>query len=380
MTKVRLEYVQRKTAEAGQSGTVTYDLPESGIIPEIQIVPYCTPTASTDPALPLSEAITKIEIVDGGETIVSATANDLKGLAMLNKYHSLSSPEINDNGVEGHDMIPILLGGVVNGKKFAPDFSRFNNPQLKITYDHSQTTGLRGATYDADAAPAQKFTVLALISTGGNMYQPGFMRTQETLTFVQAASSTKEIQIPKGEQLYQIAVRAGYDALDLTQDLNQVELNLNHGEDVPLHLYAEEVISSQPLWYDDPFEYSYAMDLIDAVEIDTHMGYIDHFSGVSASSAGRSIEYDSMHKGVEAVGFMDVATPTAISTYEQVGIKATGYCPFGLWGLPMKAVGDIENDLLDTTQFRDIKLKLTSGASASTSQTPAILTQYVVPM
>ena len=380
MTKTRLEYVQRKTAEAGQSGTVTYDLPESGIIPEIQIVPYCTPTASSDPALPLSEAITKIEIVDGGETIVSATANDLKGLAMLNKYHSLSSPEINDNAVEGHDVIPILLGGTVNGKKFAPDFSRFNNPQLKITYDHSQTTGLRGATYDADAAPVQKFTVLALISTGGNMYQPGFLRTQETYTFTQAVSATEEIQIPKGEQLYQIAVRAGYDALDLTQDLAEVELNLNHGEDVPLHLYADEVISSQALWYDDPFEYSFAMDLIDAVEIDTHMGYLDDISMFSMSSAGRSLEYDSMHKGVEAVGFMDAATPTAISTYEQVGIKATGYCPFGLWGLPMKAVGDIENDLLDTTQFRDIKLKLTSGASASTSQTPAILTQYVVPM
>jgi hypothetical protein len=380
MTKTRLEYVQRKTAESGQSGTVTYDLPESGVIPEIQLVAYSTPTASTDPALPLSEALTKIEIVDGGETIVSATANDLKGLAMLNKYHSLSSPEINDNAVEGRDVIPILLGGTVNGKEFAPDFARFDNPQLKISWDYSLTTGLRGADYDADTTPVMKFTVLAHIATGGNKYAPGFMRTQETYQFTQAASASEEIRIPRGESLYQIGVRAGYDAKDLTDDLNVVELNLNHGEDVPLRLYADEVVSSQALWYGKPFEYSFAMDLVDAVEIDTHMGWLDDFSAFSMSSAGRSIEYDSMHKGVEAVGFMDVASPTAISAYEQVGIKTTGYAPFGVWGLPMNTVGEMENDLLDTTQFRDIKLKLTSGASASTSCKPAILTQYAVPM
>lgn len=378
MAKVQYSYIQRKKSEGGQSGTVTYDLPESGFMPELIVTAYSTPTASTDPALPLSEAITKIEIVDGSKVLKSLTGNQIKGLMMIHGPKSISGSETNDNAVEGHDEIRLLMGKIINGVNYAPDMSRFSNPQIKITYDYSITTGKRGATYDADAAPAMKFTVLAKIVREGGKYTHGYVKSSEIYTFTQAASTETPVEIPRGEKLIGLGIEAGYDALQFTDDVNQLKLDFDNSDWIPIEFYEDEVISCQKLYFPEGFEYNFMMDIIDAVEIDTHMGYVTHIDGTGLSSGGRSFEYDGSHKGVEAVGYMDVATPTAIATYEQVYISSKGFIPFGMWYLPMSMIQDGADDTLDTTAYSRIVLKMTSSASASTSSTPSIIAEYLV--
>ena len=180
--------------------------------------------------------------------------------------------------------------------------------------------------------------------------------------------------------LTQVKTRAtdGYDALQFTDDVNQLKLDFDNSDWIPIEFYEDEVISCQKLYFPEGFEYNFMMDIIDAVEIDTHMGYVTHIDGTGLSSAGRAFEYDGSHKGVEAVGYMDVATPTAISTYEQVYISSKGFIPFGMWYLPMSMIQDGADDTLDTTAYSRIVLKMTSSASASTSSTPSIIAEYLV--
>jgi len=378
MAKTQYYYIQRKKAESGQTGTATYDLPDSGIIPELVLVAYSTPTASTDPALPLNKAITKVEIVDGATVIKSLTGNQIMGLYLNTECNEFASTEINDNAVEGHETFHIPLGRKIDGVNYAPDFSKFQNPQIKISWDYSQTTGPFGATFDADTDPSMKFTVMAKIVRDTNKYTPGYIKSNQIKTWTSSASTEVKTVLPKDRPLVGIMVEAGYDDKNWTDDINEIKLSFNNGEWEPIHLYADDIVPWVQSITDKPKKVSFNMDLKDAVEIDSHMGYLVHITGTGASSAGRSFEFDDSHKGVEAVGYMDVSTPAAISTYEQVRIEAIGYLPYQCFYIPASSITDGESDIIDTTRFDRADFYCTSGANCSTSSTPAIVTEYLI--
>jgi len=378
MTKTQYSYIQRKTAESGQTGTATYDLPERDFIEEIIVRAYSTPTASTNPALPLSDAITKIEIVDGSKVIQSLSGNQAMALSMFRGSHKMTMTGINDNAAEGYDDFHLILGGVFNGTRYAPDFSQFSNPQIKISWDYSQTTTKHGMSCDADSSPAMKFTVMAKVHREAEGISHGYVKSSEIKTWTSAASTETTVEIPRGEPLLGIMIEAGYDAKYWTDDINKIKLDFDNGAWVPLELYEEEIPTIQKAWFKDDFEVSWIADIKDNIELDVHMGYPTMVHFISATDAGRSFEYQAVHKGIETVGKWDLATPSAATSYESTYIKSVGQLPFQCWYLPIREILGGEADTLDTTKFSRIDLKITSGSSPSTSSTPAVVAEYLI--
>jgi len=377
MAKTQYSYVERKHSESGQTGSAIYDLPEKGFMPELILKAYSTPTAATNLGLPLSDAITKIEIVDGGRIIQSLTANQVKGLAMLRKYKTLASLETNDNAVEQHDDFYIELGAVLNGTNYAPDMSAFSNPQIRVTWDYSDTATEFGMDTDADAAPAMKFSIIAKMIREGGKYTHGYVKSSTVKEFTQATSTTTTTELPRNNPLIGIGIEAGYDALDFEEDVEQIKLDFDNGAWVPFEAYEEEIYSLQNWWHNGPFQYSWTADIIDNKELDTHMGILNNISFLAQSNAGRSFEYQASHIGVETVGKWDLATPTVDTTFEQTYIQSTGQCPFHIWYCPIRAIAGGEADTLDSRDFSRIQLKTVSGSSASTSSTPTIIAEYL---
>ena len=383
MAKVQYVYVKRKQSETGQTGTVTYDLPERGFIPEITVRIFSTPTASTDPALPINDAITKIEIVDGATVIKSLTGNQTHGLEMIHGRPARTSTEVNDNAVEGYDDFIIFLGGKVNGIEYVPDFSKFSNPQIKITWDYSLTTGVRGATFDADASPAIKITVFCKVVREGAKYSHGYLKSSELQTWTQATSTTRQIEIPLGEKLYGIALEGGYDSLDFTEDFEQIKIDFDNGAWIPLQLYEEEIIKMQEQIFVNPFELTFRADVADGMEIDSHMGYVGSINIVGVSAAAGALGAyriawpSASSMGVEEISVTD-SNGAAYATYSQAVFHVIGYCPYGLWYLPMSTLLNGGGDLIDTSAYGRIIVEVVSGSSASTSQTPSVLAEYLI--
>lgn len=79
--------------------------------------------------------ITKIEIVDGGDTIVSMTGYEAQALAMYNRNVPTMVYGQRLNGNSMVDFFPIDFGRYLYDRELAFDPSKFTNPQLKITYD-----------------------------------------------------------------------------------------------------------------------------------------------------------------------------------------------------------------------------------------------------
>jgi len=344
------------------------------------VTAYSTPTASTNPALPLSDAITKIEIVDGGSVIKSLTGNQIKGLSMIHGHNPLGSTEKNDNAVEGYDQFIIPLGGLFNGVQYAPDMSVFSNPQIKITWDYSITTTEFGMTCDADAAPAMKFSIMGKILREAQNVVHGYVKSTILKEYTQATSTETSIEIPKGLPLLGIAVEAGYDAKAFTDDVNEIKLDIDNGAWIPFDFFEEEVNSIQQIWYKKPFMYSWYADLEDADELDVHMGYPLHVLATPGidSSKGLAFRFDENRRGVETVDLMDLATPTATDVYQQIALTSIGWEPFHLWYCPMSQLQGGDDDTLDTTQYSRLDLKITSSSNASTSSTPDVVAEYLV--
>jgi hypothetical protein len=378
MPGTRWDYVQRLKAESGQTGTATYDLPNKDFCPRIMLTAYSTPTASTTPATPLSDAITKIELVDGGLVIKSLTANQVKGLSMLHGRPHMGSPEVNDNAVEGRDHFIIDLGGHYNGINYAPDMAQFNNPQIRITWDYSITTTEFGMTGAADNAPAMKFSILAELAKAEAGYQHGYVKSSILKEFTQATSTTNYIEIPDDGQLIGVGVEAGYDALDFTEDVEEIKLDFDNGDWIPFHFKESEIMFQQQVWFNSPFYYSWMADIEDSDELDSHMGYLldMHFGVAKVSTLATVAGIDPARKGVETLHIYDLATPTVCSEYGGYYMTSIGWAPFHVWYCPSRAlVGN--KDTIDSSAYGSIELELTSGSSASTSSTPDIIAEYL---
>lgn len=378
MAEVQYHYVQRKKSESGQTGTATYDLPESGFIPEIVVRAFSTPTASTNPALPLNDAITKIEIVDGAEVIKSLDGNQVRALQMIHDRKSLVLTDTDDNAAEGYGDFKLIFAKKLNGTSYCPDFSRFANPQIKISWDYSATS-VKGASYDADASPAMKFTILAKVVRGaGHGYTHGYLKSSSIKTITQAASTTSVVEIPRGEPLVGIMVDAGYDALDFTEDVEKLKLDFDNGAWVPMELYEEEVQTAMDMWFNGPFSVKFRKDLQDSVELDTHMGYVSDISILPLFDDSIATAYPSAPKGIETVNAYSTETPAALAAYSQFCIEANGFIPFNCFYVPMGAILNGMADTVDTTRYGRVDLELTSGASASTSSRPEVIAEYLI--
>jgi len=378
MPGTRWDYIQRVKAESGQTGTATYDLPKKDFMPQIMLTAYSTPTGAAAPDNPLSDALTKIEIVDGGTVIKSLTGNQVKGLSMIHGHNPLGSTEVNDNAVEGCDQFFIDMGGVYNGIKYAPDMAQFNNPQIRLTWDYSFTTNEFGMTTEADTSPAMKFSILAELAKAEAGFQHGYVKSTILKEFTQATSTRNIIEIPDDGQLIGIGVEAGYSALDFTEDVEQIRLDFDNGDWVPFDLYEREVMPFQQLIFKRPFEYSWMADIENADEFDSHMGYLLHLIAQSKSSYNEpmAIAFESTHRGVETMYITDTRTPTPCDTLQQVYLTAIGWAPFHIWYCPSRVLAG-NKDTIDASAYGKIELELTSGSSASTSSSPDVIAEYL---
>jgi hypothetical protein len=379
MGMVRYHYAERKDAPStAQTGTRTYNLPKSGFIPEILLQAYSTPTASSAQALQIFDAITKIQIRDGAKIIKDFDMEHAASLAMYHGSREFHCTHQHQNGTEGYEGVRIFLGQKVNGRMYAPDMSRFSNPQLVISWDHSTTTSKHGVTQTADTAPVTKFTLLCKVAEGGGKYTHGYVKTYSLKTWTQAASTETHVEIPTEGKLLGLLVEGGYDAKNFTDEVNELKLDFNTGDWVPLNLYAEEVIKFQQLVYPESFEVTFTLDIANGEELDTHMGWVGKVSlGPIEETNPFQATWTVGSKGVETINFYN-SGGGAIGTPELVQVHAQGWLPFHGFYIPMSALTDGDSDFIDTGTYKNIDLYLTSGSSASTSSTPEVLAEYLI--
>lgn len=137
----------------------------------------------------ISDVITKVEIVDGSEVLYSLTLTELEALAF---YKTRQTPTLFPSewatGVQRHGVY-LLFGRKLWDLRYAIDFTRFKNPQLKITWDLAAVRAVDAAT--AFATGTLKITVIAKVME--ETPKPSeYLMAKELLNFTSSATSGAE--------------------------------------------------------------------------------------------------------------------------------------------------------------------------------------------
>ncbi len=137
----------------------------------------------------ISDIITKIEIVDGSEVLYSLTQAELEALYF---YKTGRAPGIfpseHGSGNQRHGVY-LLFGRKLWDTLYAMDFTKFRNPQLKITWNLAAIRAVSATT--AFATGTLKITVIAKVMEG--FPAPGkYLMTKELLSFTSSATSGAE--------------------------------------------------------------------------------------------------------------------------------------------------------------------------------------------
>lgn len=175
--------------------------------------------------------ITKVEIVDGSEVLLSLTGTEAVALSVL----------------EGHRLVNFICGNMVNGTRtcrFRVNFGRFErdpllaldptkflNPQLKITYNV--------ATLQANATNLY-LAVIANCFDEKRVSPVGFLRMTEYHSYVGVANTYQYVDLPVDQDIRKLYLQTKNFGVAMPTNLHSVKLSEDNDKRIPFDLEAEQ--------------------------------------------------------------------------------------------------------------------------------------------
>lgn len=180
----------------------------------------------------LSEVVTGIEIVDGSEVLYSL---NLAQLEALNFYKTKRTPILFPSewggGGQRHGCY-LLFGQHLWDREYAMDFTRFRNPQLKIT---TNIAAIRAA--DASTAfVSESLNVSIIAKIMEDVTGPGkYLMAKEVDSYVSVGSGTKRIDLPRDLKYRLLLARFWKQVSDIDEICSNIKLTCDSDKFVALN-------------------------------------------------------------------------------------------------------------------------------------------------
>lgn len=187
----------------------------------------------------IHDVVTKIEIVDGSDTLVSLTMPELLALHFYNTRGKTPilrpSEQASGSQVEGG---MILFGRYLYDKIYALDPTKYSNPQLKITVN---IAAVRAIAATAFATGTLTLTVIAKVMEGLEPRPIGFITSKEIKSWTTAASGDEPTDLPTDYPIKSILFRSYESEVDIDEALTKLKISVNEGKFVPLEIDGKDL-------------------------------------------------------------------------------------------------------------------------------------------
>jgi len=170
----------------------------------------------------MSDVITKIEIVDGSEVLYSVSLHQLEALHFYKlKKTPVLFPSEWANGTQRHGCL-LLFGRHLWDREFAMDFTRFRNPQLKIT---TNIAAVRAASAtSAIVSGTLTGTVIAKIME--DVPAPSrYLMAKDYYNFTSTGSGYERADLPRDYKYRMLMLRAFIEAYDVHSIISEIKLS-----------------------------------------------------------------------------------------------------------------------------------------------------------
>jgi len=289
--------------------------------------------------------ITKIELIDGSDVLHSMSGGENQALCIYDrKCGSMNNGEHQDGSKE-YDVFGIDFGRYLYDPELAFDPAKFNNPQLKITYDENVSdTGCEenGLTVWADCFDEKVVSPI------------GFLMSKEHWSGVKPTTGYEYIALPTDFPIRKMLVRAYKAAYSPTQLLGGVRIDEDNEKRIPfdwdnMHIYqrhmarvwtpvTEKIIT----WTFDTGNQIYVLPTcyFEALALTPYYSTTAYISGAHAAGGAILIR--------------------ATGAGRQVGGIVSGFLPCHCIEFPFGLQDDLD-DWYDVTRLGSCRLRLRAG-------------------
>lgn len=183
----------------------------------------------------MSDVVTKIEIVDGSDVLLSLS---LKQAQALQAYQTGKMPYINFEEAAskaGKDETMLLFGRYLWDDEYYLDLSKFANPQLKITTDEDVIRAM-GAT--GWLTGSFKVSVTAFIIQEGAAGAKGFFMNKEVYNFTAATSGDEHVDLPRDHPFIAAMINSTVKQSDIYELISKMKISCDSDKFVPIDQYT----------------------------------------------------------------------------------------------------------------------------------------------
>ena len=308
----------------------------------------------------LNDVITKIELVDGSDQLLSMTLKEAQALEFrrTGKMPFVRVGESN-NGSQDESCL-LLFGRYLWDPEYYMDLAKFRNPQLKIT---TNIAAVAAASATAFLSGSLKVTIDLLTIVGSKVAAKGFMMAKNIYGFTSGTSGDEHIDMPMDYPYVGLLVRAFTAGNDIDENISKLKLNCDAGKFIPIEKYTKDIYKNEEQDL-GPAELHYQIyrkngetvthDLNHDPEVSLTTSIAGHIVGTAWSWSSRLSLLLTNDAGA------------AIAVEELIHMIVKGSCPHSTIHLPF-GLRNLPETYFNPKEFGDIDLVLTQAAASAVS-------------
>ena len=318
----------------------------------------------------LNDVITKIELVDGSDSLLSLSLKEAQALEFRRTGHMpfMRPGESNSGGQE--EQVLLLFGRHLWDPEIYMDLSKFRNPQLKIT---TNIAAIRAHGVDGFLSNSLKVTIDLLVIEEGAAEAVGFMMAKKIYGFTSGTSGDERVELPSDYPFVNLMVRAYAAGNDVDENISALKIDCDVGKFIPIDKKVKDIYKSEEQDR-GPAELHYHIFRKNADTV-THDLNHDPIVALTPNKTNRiaSVGY-SWSSRFDL--FLTDSAGAAIAARELVLLGVRGSCPHATINVPFGLRAD-PLTYFDPKKFVDIDLVLTQAAASAVSVVLEQLRSYV---
>ena len=341
-------------------GTKIIDLKAASPVSAIRLLFAGTNGATSCKDNRINDVITKIELVDGSDQLLSLSLKQAQALEFrrTGKMPFMRPGELGAGGQE--EGVLLLFGRYLWDSDLYLDLTKFKNPQLKIT---TNIAAVAAASATAFLSGSLKVTMDMYLIEEGAPAAVGFMMAKDIYSFTSATSGDEHIDMPTDYPYVNMMIRAYTAGNDVDENISDLKLDCDSGKFIPIDKKVKDVYKREEedigvaivkYWIyrknDDVVTHDINHDPIIALVPTAYNRVV----GVGYSWSSRFSLYLLDNAGA------------AVAAEEQLLLHVHGSCPHATINVPFGLRVDPAT-YFDASLYGDIDLVLTQAAASAVS-------------
>lgn len=349
--------------DLGAAGTKIVDIDLADPLSTIELIWRTTVVTVSDMLDTHCACISKIELVDGSDVLVSLSAEEAQALA----FYTQGVMPLNNITVVATDImesvIPIHFGRYLFDPELAFEPRKYTNPQLKITYNEDAAN---------TSVVVNEMTVRGWAFDQKSISPRGFLMSKSIKSYTPAASTYEYTDMPTDHPYRLMMIRSQSTDTEPLSVLAQVKLSEDHDKRVPFDMTADEIFQKichplgqihQTVRLNETAADAMALYLAPTF---LHSGAIDYdLDTVAANDDATQITY--------AHNKVTIAATAELVPYR---LSLSGYCPHGFIAVPFGRL-DEPDDFYNVQALNHLRLTTQGGSAVGTSPTADIVLQQM---